>query len=246
MNSYTLPALALKHAIRGAVARGYCHEPNATKVLDPALCDAIASEVQLALMDLFAYERPPQPSPTGPSPLDNQSDLKSPGPSSPTLDNGCATPFGGLEKLTSTPTHELNELEKRAKDAVAAWERAKRADGVKPTFGELGLNAKPGSFRSALSSVINQYSRESGSDTPDFILAEYLDASLAAFDATVQERSRWYAGRDVSAWERRREERMEAMAVKAAKAAAEQETANLQTPNPVAPVCGLCNQSIKG
>lgn len=43
-------------------------------------------------------------------------------------------------------------------------------------------------FRRDLAIVINHYSRESGSDTPDFVLAQYLDSCVAAFDDAVRQR----------------------------------------------------------
>lgn len=48
-------------------------------------------------------------------------------------------------------------------------------------------------FREKLEHLINCHSKENGSNTPDFILAEYLDDSLAAFDKAVKRRSDWYA-----------------------------------------------------
>lgn len=47
-------------------------------------------------------------------------------------------------------------------------------------------------FRRDLESVINRNSKENGSDTPDFILAGYLEACLVAYDATVIAREQWY------------------------------------------------------
>jgi len=47
-------------------------------------------------------------------------------------------------------------------------------------------------FRKELENLINKYSRENGSDTPDFILARYLDNALNNFDAAVKEREEWY------------------------------------------------------
>lgn len=47
-------------------------------------------------------------------------------------------------------------------------------------------------FRRDLETLINRYSRENGSDTPDFILADFLSASLAAWDAGLQAREKWY------------------------------------------------------
>ena len=47
-------------------------------------------------------------------------------------------------------------------------------------------------FREELTRLINRYSKENGSDTPDFLLAEFLVAALAAFDQAVTARSKWY------------------------------------------------------
>ena len=41
--------------------------------------------------------------------------------------------------------------------------------------------------------VINKHSKENGSDTPDFILAEYLEGCLNVFDKTVNSRESWYS-----------------------------------------------------
>jgi hypothetical protein len=48
------------------------------------------------------------------------------------------------------------------------------------------------SFRLKLEKAINQCSMENGSDTPDFILAEYLMDCLLAFDYAMQRRKDWY------------------------------------------------------
>lgn len=50
---------------------------------------------------------------------------------------------------------------------------------------------RPG-FRDAIETVINSYSMENGSNTPDFLLAEYLTDCLAAFDKAVTAREKWY------------------------------------------------------
>lgn len=47
-------------------------------------------------------------------------------------------------------------------------------------------------FDSELRDLINQYSKENRSDTPDFILAKYLQRCLLAFDAATVERDTWY------------------------------------------------------
>ena len=48
-------------------------------------------------------------------------------------------------------------------------------------------------FHRELASVINRYSRENRSNTPDFILAEYLEACLKAFESSTQYRDHWYS-----------------------------------------------------
>jgi hypothetical protein len=51
----------------------------------------------------------------------------------------------------------------------------------------------PKSFRKQLEQLLNKYSKENESNTPDFILAEYMMSCLDAFtDATI-ERNKWYA-----------------------------------------------------
>jgi hypothetical protein len=47
-------------------------------------------------------------------------------------------------------------------------------------------------FKSDLENLINKYSMENGSDTPDWILAEYLCQCLVNFNATIHTRHLWY------------------------------------------------------
>lgn len=46
-------------------------------------------------------------------------------------------------------------------------------------------------FRDELTSLINYHSLENGSDTPDFILADYLVSCLGAFDIANSARQQW-------------------------------------------------------
>jgi hypothetical protein len=48
------------------------------------------------------------------------------------------------------------------------------------------------SFQVEVEKLINKCCMENGSDTPDFILAEYLSECLAAYDKAVTHRERWY------------------------------------------------------
>jgi hypothetical protein len=48
-------------------------------------------------------------------------------------------------------------------------------------------------LRAEIESAVNRCSAEGGSGTPDFVLAEFLVASLAAFDAAVRRRDEWWS-----------------------------------------------------
>lgn len=50
-------------------------------------------------------------------------------------------------------------------------------------------------FEEEMRNIINRASMENASNTPDFILAQYLVACLDAFNMAVQQRETWY-GRD--------------------------------------------------
>jgi hypothetical protein len=50
-------------------------------------------------------------------------------------------------------------------------------------------------FEKELESLINRCSQENASNTPDFILAEFLIQCLSAWNVGVQQRETWY-GRD--------------------------------------------------
>ena len=51
----------------------------------------------------------------------------------------------------------------------------------------------------ALSNLINSYSQENLSNTPDFILAQYLLDALDAFNKATNSRNKWY-GYDKTEW----------------------------------------------
>lgn len=48
------------------------------------------------------------------------------------------------------------------------------------------------SFRKELEDLINRYSLENGSNTPDFILADYVRDAINTFDKAVMAREMWY------------------------------------------------------
>lgn len=55
------------------------------------------------------------------------------------------------------------------------------------------------SFAKNLAQLLNSVSKENGSDTPDWILAEFLRDSLKSLDSAGNKRSQWYGGKPLSA-----------------------------------------------
>lgn len=51
-------------------------------------------------------------------------------------------------------------------------------------------------FYDELCDLINKYSLEGKSNTPDFILAQYLEDCLDTFDTAIQNRALWYGRMD--------------------------------------------------
>jgi hypothetical protein len=47
-------------------------------------------------------------------------------------------------------------------------------------------------FKKELAGLINQCCKENESDTPDFILAEYMCDALAAYEKATNTREKWY------------------------------------------------------
>lgn len=47
-------------------------------------------------------------------------------------------------------------------------------------------------FYEELKRLINRHCRENESDTPDYILAQFLNSCLYIFERNVKERDRWY------------------------------------------------------
>jgi hypothetical protein len=59
-------------------------------------------------------------------------------------------------------------------------------------FAEIEGPTEPQTFEQELCALINRHSMENHSDTPDFILCEFLRKSLETFDVAVRLRERWY------------------------------------------------------
>ena len=83
----------------------------------------------------------------------------------------------------------------RALDPIdaAMTELRKRTDGV--TVDQPATQAAPSrkvTFREALTQLLNQYSKENSSNTPDYLLANFLIGCMDVFDLTVRRRDEWF------------------------------------------------------
>lgn len=54
----------------------------------------------------------------------------------------------------------------------------------------------PPGFEKELTNLINRYSKENGSDTPDFILSEFLSGCLSVFNKSLNARKEWLSTPD--------------------------------------------------
>lgn len=51
---------------------------------------------------------------------------------------------------------------------------------------------EPDTLKEELAALLNRHSRENASNTPDFILAEFMLTSLAAFEHASRQREEWF------------------------------------------------------
>ncbi len=54
------------------------------------------------------------------------------------------------------------------------------------------LNMPENEFEKQLEELINKHSKENDSNTPDWILADYISKCLKAFNETVNAREKWH------------------------------------------------------
>ena len=62
--------------------------------------------------------------------------------------------------------------------------------GIEPFDTEVDMERSR--LRKQIEGAINSVSAENGSNTPDFILAEYMTGCLFSFDRAVNAREKWY------------------------------------------------------
>lgn len=96
--------------------------------------------------------------------------------------------MGAIAILTTTPgfTHKTPDQVLERIDEIQAEIFEKATPIPEP------VHQEKDPFPLALAKLINQYSLENGSNTPDFILANFLVSVLTGFDEAVTKRSRWY------------------------------------------------------
>lgn len=69
-------------------------------------------------------------------------------------------------------------------------------DSDETYLGRTFYNKRRWDFHKELEVLVNWCSMEMGSDTPDFVLAEFLVGCLRVFDAAVKCRDQWYGHED--------------------------------------------------
>jgi hypothetical protein len=57
--------------------------------------------------------------------------------------------------------------------------------------------SEPSDFKKELTVLLNKHSKENGSNTPDFILSNFILNCLQAFDNAVLQRQSWYTGEKI-------------------------------------------------
>lgn len=57
---------------------------------------------------------------------------------------------------------------------------------------KLTIDPNKPTFRKELTSLINKYCKENESDTPDFLLAEYIDDMVEVYTSVIRKRDKWF------------------------------------------------------
>lgn len=62
----------------------------------------------------------------------------------------------------------------------------------KPSAAQVEREQRQASFRNELQELLNRHSMENESNTPDYMLADYLIQCLKSLDEAINRRSSWY------------------------------------------------------
>lgn len=93
---------------------------------------------------------------------------------------------------------EMSDAIKGLMSEGVSYEAAKkrvqrsRKKSLKSNSVALAITEETSSFEKELAVLLNRYSKENESDTPDFILAGYISGCLSAFTTAIRCRRDWY------------------------------------------------------
>lgn len=110
-------------------------------------------------------------------------------------------PEGATDQESFMPTEQSMANRARLDDWAMLYPDGFKSVSPAKAFSEgyipLGLMPEePKTLERAIEHAINKFSAENGSNTPDFILAQFLMGALAAWDGAVKRREEWY-GRSI-------------------------------------------------
>lgn len=99
------------------------------------------------------------------------------------------------DKIPKPKYHKPNELHDNVKYFTSIEDIIGKAKQMLMAIGYEELDeivTKPVMFQRELTSLLNRYSKENASNTPDYILANYLIGCLNNYNNTLQAREKWY------------------------------------------------------
>ena len=100
-------------------------------------------------------------------------------------------PFRFIAEADMAPERGHNG---RGGDADRPFSGPKRAQAQQPAAVDGAWETAPPDLYNEISSVLNKHSAESGSNTPDYVLAQFLLESMTAFNAATNRRDAHYNG----------------------------------------------------
>ena len=105
--------------------------------------------------------------------------------------------FGAWLTQSETPLtfgsgFDASRMAELVKEYSNLQELGELPEGWENTLNQAPTLERDSDLRAELAVVLNRFSRENYSNTPDFILAQFLMGCLTSFDEAVGSRDRWY------------------------------------------------------
>lgn len=97
-----------------------------------------------------------------------------------------------MKKFTVAPVKELLKHVTSGEITFSRFIEILNETQQKNIDNAIAKSHRKASFEKDLEELINRHSKENGSNTPDFILAEYLQDALYSFNKAVNKRTTWY------------------------------------------------------